>query len=106
MRNEFETQGEHGDVPTLGKQGKAVPRGAPTSGEVRMAKVIVVTSGKGGVGKTTTSASIAAGMAMQGFKTVAIAGTYTVLEDIPPALRGKPVQVRLDTGPLRIEELA
>jgi septum site-determining protein MinD len=37
-----------------------------------MAKVIVVTSGKGGVGKTTTSASIAAGMAMQGFKTVAI----------------------------------
>jgi len=42
------------------------------SGEVRMAQVIVVTSGKGGVGKTTTSASIAAGMAMRGFKTVAI----------------------------------
>jgi septum site-determining protein MinD len=42
------------------------------SGRFRMAKVIVVTSGKGGVGKTTTSASIAAGMAMQGFKTVAI----------------------------------
>jgi septum site-determining protein MinD len=40
--------------------------------EVRMAKVIVITSGKGGVGKTTTSASIAAGMALQGFKTVAI----------------------------------
>jgi septum site-determining protein MinD len=37
-----------------------------------MAKVTVVTSGKGGVGKTTTSASIAAGLAMQGFKTVAI----------------------------------
>jgi septum site-determining protein MinC len=37
---------------------------------------------------------------------VAIAGTYTVLEDIPPALRGKPVQVRLDNGQLRIEELA
>jgi septum site-determining protein MinD len=37
-----------------------------------MAKVIVITSGKGGVGKTTTSASIAAGMAMSGFKTVAI----------------------------------
>ena len=37
-----------------------------------MAKVIVITSGKGGVGKTTTSASIAAGMALQGFKTVAI----------------------------------
>lgn len=28
-----------------------------------MAKIIVVTSGKGGVGKTTTSASFAAGLA-------------------------------------------
>jgi len=37
-----------------------------------MAKVIVVTSGKGGVGKTTTTASLAAGFAQQGFKTVAI----------------------------------
>ncbi len=37
-----------------------------------MSKVIVVTSGKGGVGKTTTSASIAAGIAMRGFKTVVI----------------------------------
>jgi septum site-determining protein MinD len=34
--------------------------------------VIVVTSGKGGVGKTTTSASIAAGMARKGHKSVAI----------------------------------
>ena len=37
-----------------------------------MSKVIVITSGKGGVGKTTTSASIAAGLALQGYKTVAI----------------------------------
>lgn len=37
-----------------------------------MAKVVVVTSGKGGVGKTTTSASIAAGIATLGYKTVAI----------------------------------
>ena len=37
-----------------------------------MAKVIVVTSGKGGVGKTTTSASIAAGLALEGKKTVVI----------------------------------
>jgi septum site-determining protein MinD len=37
-----------------------------------MAKVIVVTSGKGGVGKTTTSASFATGLALAGFKTVAI----------------------------------
>lgn len=37
-----------------------------------MAKVIVVTSGKGGVGKTTTSASFATGLAKQGYKTVVI----------------------------------
>lgn len=37
-----------------------------------MTKVVVVTSGKGGVGKTTTSAAIAAGVAMLGHKTVAI----------------------------------
>jgi septum site-determining protein MinD len=35
-------------------------------------KVIVVTSGKGGVGKTTTSASFATGLAMRGNKTVVI----------------------------------
>lgn len=37
-----------------------------------MAKIIVVTSGKGGVGKTTTSASFGAGLAMRGYKTVVI----------------------------------
>lgn len=37
-----------------------------------MAKIIVVTSGKGGVGKTTTSASLATGLAMAGHKTVVI----------------------------------
>ncbi len=37
-----------------------------------MAKVIVVTSGKGGVGKTTTSASFAAGLAAEGHNTVVI----------------------------------
>lgn len=36
------------------------------------AKVIVVTSGKGGVGKTTTSASFATGLAKRGYKTVVI----------------------------------
>jgi septum site-determining protein MinD len=35
-------------------------------------KVVVVTSGKGGVGKTTTSANLAAGLAAMGFRTVAI----------------------------------
>ncbi len=37
-----------------------------------MAKIIVVTSGKGGVGKTTTSAAVATGLAQRGFKTVVI----------------------------------
>ena len=37
-----------------------------------MARIIVVTSGKGGVGKTTTSASFAAGLAKQGHRTVVI----------------------------------
>lgn len=36
------------------------------------ARIIVVTSGKGGVGKTTTSASFASGLALQGKKTVVI----------------------------------
>ena len=38
-----------------------------------MSKVIVVTSGKGGVGKTTTSASIASGLALRGHETCVIA---------------------------------
>ncbi len=37
-----------------------------------MAKIIVVTSGKGGVGKTTTSASFASGLALRGYKTAVI----------------------------------
>jgi len=37
-----------------------------------LSKVIVITSGKGGVGKTTTAASISTGLAMRGYKTVVI----------------------------------
>ena len=37
-----------------------------------MTKIVVVTSGKGGVGKTTTSASFATGLAQRGKKTVVI----------------------------------
>ena len=33
-----------------------------------MTKIVVVTSGKGGVGKTTTSASFASGLALAGHK--------------------------------------
>ena len=39
---------------------------------VKSARVVVVTSGKGGVGKTTTSASFATGLAIKGHKTIVI----------------------------------
>lgn len=42
------------------------------TGRFRLAKIIVVTSGKGGVGKTTTSAAISSGFALRGHKTVVI----------------------------------
>lgn len=37
-----------------------------------MAKILVVTSGKGGVGKTTTSAAIGTGLALRGHKTAVV----------------------------------
>jgi septum site-determining protein MinD len=37
-----------------------------------MARVVVITSGKGGVGKTTTSAALATGLALQGHRTAVI----------------------------------
>ena len=37
-----------------------------------MARILVVTSGKGGVGKTTSSAAISTGLAQRGKKTVVI----------------------------------
>jgi septum site-determining protein MinD len=37
-----------------------------------MTRIVVVTSGKGGVGKTTTSASFASGLALRGLKTAVI----------------------------------
>lgn len=41
-------------------------------GDMALAKIIVVTSGKGGVGKTTSSAAIGTGIALKGHKTVII----------------------------------
>ena len=38
----------------------------PISGRTSLTEIIVVTSGKGGVGKTTTSASLAVGLARRG----------------------------------------
>lgn len=37
-----------------------------------LGRIIVITSGKGGVGKTTSAAAISAGLAKQGYKTVVI----------------------------------
>ena len=37
-----------------------------------MTRIVVVTSGKGGVGKTTTSASFSTGLALRGLKTAVI----------------------------------
>ncbi|MBS1211867.1 MAG: minD, partial [Proteobacteria bacterium] len=39
---------------------------------MNLARIIVVTSGKGGVGKTTTSAALAMGLALQGHRTAVI----------------------------------
>jgi septum site-determining protein MinD len=41
-------------------------------GENGLSKIITITSGKGGVGKTTTSAAFATGLALRGHKTVVI----------------------------------
>nr|AKB90667.1 mitochondrial MinD [Malawimonas californiana] len=43
-----------------------------TPGDGQPCRIVVITSGKGGVGKTTTSASFAYGLASQGFKVCAI----------------------------------
>ena len=61
-----------------------------------MAKIVVVTSGKGGVGKTTTSASFATGLALKGFKTAVIGAQLELVRlagapvpETPPALAGR-----------------
>ncbi|MBY6005007.1 septum site-determining protein MinD [Salipiger bermudensis] len=40
--------------------------------EAPLGRIVVITSGKGGVGKTTSAAAISAGLAQQGYKTVVI----------------------------------
>src|SRR5580704_11086475 len=45
---------------------------AKAGGEAGLAKVVAITSGKGGVGKTTTAAAFAAGLALRGKRTVVI----------------------------------
>ncbi len=47
-----------------------VEENSATEETQKLAKVVVVTSGKGGVGKTTTSAAFSAALAQKGYKTV------------------------------------
>src|SRR5215467_16207479 len=49
-----------------------LPYGANHGGEDQMGKVIVVTSGKGGVGKTTSTAAFGAALARAGQKVVVV----------------------------------
>jgi len=66
--------------PLAGQEENAVrpapqPVGNPTpsiTGASKLTEIIVVTSGKGGVGKTTTSASLACGLAQRGKKVAVI----------------------------------
>ncbi len=73
----YATREQLGNAP-IGKavHGAAARRGAQFRqarlGGIGMAEIIVVTSGKGGVGKTTTSAAFATGLALAGKRTVVI----------------------------------
>jgi septum site-determining protein MinD len=63
---------EAGPAPSsVPDSGSLTPDVAATGAE-KLAEVIVVTSGKGGVGKTTSSASIAVGLARRGKKVAVI----------------------------------
>jgi len=56
-------------APVADRQDRPIPNKGL---ETNMTKIVVVTSGKGGVGKTTTSASFSTGLALRGYKTVVI----------------------------------
>jgi septum site-determining protein MinD len=49
-----------------------VPQWLGESRSKKLSRIVVVTSGKGGVGKTTTSAAFATGLALKGYKTAVI----------------------------------
>lgn len=57
---------------SLGSVSRLAEWGRTEGVEEKLGIVIVMTSGKGGVGKTTSSAAFAAGLAMKGHKTVVI----------------------------------
>src|SRR4029079_5173541 len=57
---------EAGLAPSPGAGGGSPTPEVATTGAEKLAEVMVVASGKGGVGKTTSSASIAVGLARRG----------------------------------------
>src|SRR6188508_2861821 len=57
--------------PPASERATRASDGSASRKEARKTEIIVVTSGKGGVGKTTTSASLACGLARRG-KRVAV----------------------------------
>jgi septum site-determining protein MinD len=59
-------------APENAAPASAALRTRARAGEEALAKVVVITSGKGGVGKTTSSAAFAAGLALRGHRTVVI----------------------------------
>lgn len=69
-----------------------------------MSEVIVITSGKGGVGKTTTSANVGTGLAMLGKRVVLIDTDIGLRNlDVVMGLTGKPDYLqsgRCDRGKL------
>jgi len=60
------------DNPALAPTSVEVDLGRPAPSSVRLGRTIVVTSGKGGVGKTTTTANLGTGLADAGKKVVVV----------------------------------
>jgi septum site-determining protein MinD len=66
-------ENEHGDPTRIDAPALSTPdSSSPSPGRTSLTEIIVVTSGKGGVGKTTTSASLAVGLARRGKKVAVI----------------------------------
>ena len=66
-------ENEHNDPAQADTPALSLPDAPfPIPGRTSLTEIIVVTSGKGGVGKTTTSASLAVGLARRGKKVAVI----------------------------------